>query len=185
MKTSLIVGLSILGVVGFFVLVFVAGLLSFRTSAVNFEESIRAQYSQNQNNYDNMWKKFKEVAQVTDKYSEDLKELYDNAMTGRYGADGSKAVFQWITEQNPNLSTETYIRLQSTIEAGRNSFESDQKQLIAKKEQYAKLLRSNSALVYNLVLGFPKIDLEEFGIVTSEQTDKAFQEKKADAVELF
>ena len=176
---------AVVGTLCLFLLIFISGLLSFRKNSVNFEESIKAQYSQNQNSYDNMWKKFKEVAQVTDKYSDDLKELYDNVMTGRYGADGSKAVFQWITEQNPNLSTETYTKLQSVIESSRNSFESDQKQLVAIKEQYNKLLRSNSALVYNAILKFPKIDLSKFDIVTSEVTDKAFEDKKVDEVKIF
>jgi hypothetical protein len=177
--------LASLGVVGLLLIVLIGGLLSFRSNAVNFEESIKAQYSQNQNNYDNMWKKFKEISQVTDKYASDLKELYNGAMTGRYGKDGSKAVFQFISEQNPNLSPETYTRLQSIIESGRNSFESDQKTLIAKKEQYSKLLRSNSALIYNALLGFPKIDLDKYGIVTSDETEKAFEEKKAEEIKLF
>jgi hypothetical protein len=180
-----IVKLSILGVAGFFLFSLIIGTFSFRSKAVNFEESIRAQYSQNQNNYDNMWKKFKEISQVTDKYSSDLKELYNNAMVGRYGDDGSKALFQWIQEQNPNLNPDTYLKLQSTIEAGRNSFESDQKQLVAKKEQYAKLIRSNSALVFNMVLGFPKIDLDKYSIVTSDKTNEAFETKKDNEIELF
>jgi len=176
---------AIVGTIGLLLVFLVGGLLSFRTKSVNFEETIKAQYSQNQNNYDNMWKKFKEIAQVTDKYADDLKELYKNAMTGRYGENGSQAMFQWLHEQNPTLSVDTYTKLQSTIEAGRNSFESDQKQLVAKKEQYAKLLRSNSALIYNIILNFPKIDLEKYSIITSEQTEKVFEDKKAGAIELF
>lgn len=184
MKNKIILW-SVLGTIGFLLLTFVGGIFSFRGKAVNFEESIKAQYTQNQNNYDNMWKSFREMAQVTDKYATDLKELYDNAMTGRYGKDGSKAVFQFLQEQNPNLSPETYTRLQSTIEAGRNSFESNQQQLIAIKEQYTKLLRSNGAIIPNAILNYPKIDLDKYGIVTSEATDKAFQDKKADEVKLF
>lgn len=170
---------------GLIVMVFIGGLLGFRSKAVNYEESIKAQYEQNQNNYDNMWKEFREIAQVTEQYADDLKELYDNAMTGRYGEDGSQAMFQWLTEQNPTLSTETYTQLQYTIEAGRNSFETDQKELISIREEYAKLLRSNNALIYNAVLGYPTIDLDEYTIVTSEETDRVFEEKQADEINLF
>ena len=183
MKNTIL--LSTLGVIVVFFLILIGGLLSFRTDSVNFEETIKAQYSQNQNNYDNMWKKFKEISQVTEQYATDLKELYDNAMTGRYGENGSQAMFQWLREQNPTLSTETYTTLQVAIEAGRNSFESDQKQLIAKKEQYTKLLRSNKAIIYNAILNFPTIDLDEYGIVTSEQTDATFKTKKAEEINLF
>ena len=173
------------GITALLVLFLITGLLSFRTASVNLEESIKAQYTQNQNNYDNMWKKFKETSQVTEQYAEDLKELYTNALTARYGETGSQSMFQWLQEHNPDLSSETYVRLQSTIEAGRNSFESDQKQLISKKEQYTKLLRSNKALVFNAFLGFPTIDLDEYGIVTSVETDKIFDLKQSEQINLF
>jgi hypothetical protein len=179
------IALSIIGVVFFICIVFAGGLLSFRSSAVNLEETIKAQYSQNQNNYDSMWKKFKEMSQVPEKYAADLKELYLSSISARYGESGSQAMFQWLQEKNPDLNVEVYSNLQLAIESGRNSFEANQKQLVAKKEQYAKLLRSNSALVYNAILHYPKIDLDKFSIITSEETDRAFEDKKAEKINIF
>lgn len=185
MTKGLIATLSILGVLGFFALGFVGSIFSFRGQAVAMENTIVAQYDQNRNNYDNMWKRFKEIAQVSDKYADDLKKIYDATMQGRYGADGSKAMFQWIQEQNPQLDSQVYTKLQTSIEAGRISFEADQKQLIDKKREYQNLLRSNRALFVNWILRFPKIDLSKYDIVTSEATDDAFNTKKADEVQVF
>lgn len=148
------------------------------------EEGLKAQYKQNQNNYDNYWKKLKEAAQVPDQYASDLKKLYDGTMTGRYGADGSKAMFQMIKEQNPTLDPKMYQSLQEIIEAGRNSFESEQKMLLDKKRIYEIALRTFPNSVVASLLGFPKIDLSKIDIVTSDTTNKAFETKKVDEIKL-
>jgi hypothetical protein len=181
---TLVAVLSVVGVIAVVSIMIVSSLLSFRADAVKMEETIIAQYSQNQNSYDSMWKKFKEMAQVTDMYSNDLKKVYDSAIQGRYGEDGSRAMFQWIQEHNPNLDSTTYIKLQNAIESGRTNFENEQKSLIDRKMAYQMLLRSNRALFVNWVLKFPKIDLDKYSIVTSAPTDDAFTSKKADEIKL-
>ncbi len=177
-----------LAVVGIFVLIgvgFVGSLLGFRSDCVQLEEKIKAQYDENRNNYDSMWKKFREMAQVPQQYVADMKKIWDDTMRGRYGADGSRAAIQFVQEHNPQLDPTMYVKLQSAIEAGRNSFEAEQKQLIDIKREYTTLLRGNRALALNWALGFPKIDLDKYGIVTSDKTEEDFQRKKADEVDIF
>jgi hypothetical protein len=158
--------------------------LSFRTDCIHAENGIVAQYKQNQNNYDNMWKKFREMSQVPEMYVADLQKVYDSAMKARYGEGGSKAVFQFIQEHNPQLDSAVYTKLQSAIEAGRNSFEADQKQLIDKARQYNDLLGGTSALVVHVWFDFPRIDLKQYDIVTSDETEKVFKDKKSDEIKL-
>lgn len=158
--------------------------LSFRSDCVAAEAGIKAQYKQNQNNYDNMWKKFKEMAQVPEMYVEDLQKVYDSAIGKRYGENGSQAAFQFIREHNPNFSDALYTKLSSAIEAGRNGFEADQKQLIDKKRQYEVLLGGTKALFVGFWFDFPRIDLDQFDIVTSEETQDVFKEKKSDEIDL-
>jgi uncharacterized membrane-anchored protein len=162
----------------------VGSVLSFRTDCVTMEAGIKAQYSQNENNYDNMWKKFREMAQIPEMYTNDLKKVYDAAIQGRYGADGAKAAVQFIQEHNPPFDSAMYTKLQAAIEAGRNGFEADQKQLIDKKRQYEVVLNSNRAIYANVLLNFPRIDMDKYNIVTSEQTQQAFQEKRAAEIRL-
>lgn len=158
--------------------------LGFRSDCVRAEAGIKAQYEQDKNNYDNMWKKFKEMAQVPAMYAADLQKVYDSAIQNRYGKDGSKAMFQFIKEHNPNFDSSMYSKLQAAIEAGRDSFAADQKQLIDRKREYETLLNGNTALVANLFFNFPHIDLSKYGILTSDETDDAFNKKKVEEIKL-
>ena len=184
MDSKQITRLAIIGSVVLLVIGYGACALSYRTSCVHAENGIVAQYKQNQNDYDNMWKKFKEMAQVPEMYTDDLKKVYDSAIKSRYGEGGSKAVFQFIKESNPNFDPTMYTKLQAAIEAGRNGFAADQAQLLDKKRQYQDLLGSNTAAVVNFWFGFPRIDLDTYDIVTSDDTQKTFQDKKSDEIRL-
>ena len=177
--------LVILGSVGLLAFFLIGGFFGYRTDCIRAENKLDAQYSQDKNNYDNMWKKFKETAQVKNEFAEDTKALWNKAISGRYGADGSKAMFQFIKEHNPTLDPSIYNRLMSIIEAGRNSFEADQKQLLDIKNMYKDLLGSTRGLLYNWALGFPRCDLSKYDIVTSSSTEEAFKTKQADEIDVF
>ena len=64
------------------------------------------------------------------------------------------------------------------MEAGRNSFEADQKQLVSKREEYEKLYKGTASLFFNPLFGFPRIDLSKYTIVTSEKTENVFDSKR-------
>ena len=154
-------------------------ILSYYNEAVQLETLIKAQYDQNKNNYTKMFNSFVESSQIPKMYIDGLKEVYDSALKGRYGKDGSKAIFNWIREQNPQVDSKVYTKIQTLIEVNRNEFESNQKSLVDKKQIYEAYLRQQPRGMFLSILGFPKIDLNTFAIVTSDQTEKVFEEKKA------
>ncbi len=158
--------------------------VSAKNGFVVQENGVKAQYDQNQNNYDNFIKSLREAAQVPEMYTDDLRKVYSDTMRGRYGADGSKAMFQFIQEHNPNVDSAVYVKLQQIIESGRASFQADQKALIDKKRVYESSLEVWPGSIWAGVYGYPRIDLAKYGIVTSDETEKAFATKRSEPTQL-
>lgn len=148
------------------------------------EAGITAQYKQNQNAWDNYWKKLKEAAQVPDRYAAAVQQSFAGAITGRYGEGGSQAVIQAITEQNPQLDPGVYRAIQQLIEAGRAGFEADQKALLDRRRVYETTLHSFPTNLVAGLFGFPRIDLERLDIVTSDETQRAFETKRTGPIDL-
>jgi hypothetical protein len=172
-------------VVALVMLATLAGVVvGYYNTAVQMETTVTAQYDQNQNNYAKMFNSLKESAQVPDMYIDGLKKVYDSAIQGRYGSHGAEAVFSWIQEQNPNVDSAVFTKLQTLIEANRNDFEANQKSLIDKKRIYVAYSKQFPQNIVLSAFGFPRIDLEKYGIVTSQETQDAFTTKKAGPISL-
>ena len=159
-------------------------IIDLNNTAIRAENGIKAQYKQNQNNYDNYFKQLKEAAQVPENYVDDMRKVWKDVMTGRHGQEGSRAMFNWIKEHNPVVEAKLYLKLQSIITAGRNRFEADQKALIDKKREYENLLGIFPNSFFAGLLGFPKINLADYDIVTSDETQRAFDSKKSEPFRL-
>lgn len=176
--------LGVLGVVVLLGLLLVGSTIGFYNDCVTTEKGIEAQYKQNQNNYDNYTKKILEVAQVPEMYKDDLLVVTKAAISGRYGAEGSKAVFQFLKEQNPTLDGSLYVQIQRVIEAGRNSFEADQKTLLEKRRIYEVLVGTFPNNLLASAFHFPSDKIKTMDIVTSTETEDAFKTKKSAPLKL-
>lgn len=177
----------LIGVLGLFVILAIslAGIaINTNDTCVRHEAAIEAQWMQNQNNYANYFNKIKEMAQIPEMYTGDLRKVYDGVMQGRYGNDGSKAMVQLIQEHNPNFDSSMYTRIQQAIESGRNSFEADQKTLIDRKRVYEVYLGSAVSGMMARAMGFPRKDLSRFNLVTNEETQRAFETGQAGPIRL-
>ncbi|MCP1184939.1 hypothetical protein [Paenibacillus sp. 1781tsa1] len=179
MKKALISIGIIIGVLILVIAISVGTIWSHRNTAVKLEERIEAQYVSNQSNYDNMWKKFKEMTQVTDLQAEQIKDVYTGLIAGRYDDQG--LLFKMVQEQNPQLDTSVYSQLQREISAGRQQFDNNQKQItdiIREYNTYIKVHFIMASITQRTIY-----DMNKY-VITSEQTQDAFKTKKADVIDL-
>lgn len=186
---GLIVVLALAVVIGSYFV----GYLGYRNTAQSFEVDIPAQYTETQNVYDNGWKKVVEIAQIPEMQAQQVKDVYAGVMTGRYGANGSKALTQVIFEQNPHLNSEVYTNVQRTVESFHDSFQASQTNLIARKQEYAKFVTATTAAIFyngighypHIKIGVPNGTQDDFQIVTSDKTQNDFKTHKSEPLNLL
>lgn len=157
-----------------------ASILSKRSKVVALEERIEAKYVSNQSNYDNMWKKFKEQVQITEMQADKIQSIYKDIVSGRTG--DNNLLFKAIKEDNPKLNQEVYSSLQNDIVASRTSFSNNQTQLTDIIREYNTYIKKHF-IIANILNRTPK-NMKDY-ILLSEKTDKAFETKKADEIDLY
>lgn len=172
MKWALVIILSVMTLFGITIF---SSYVKYHDAGVALETGIKAQWEENENILAQYSLKIKEMAQIPDMYTNDLKEVYREALGGRYGEDGSKAVMQWIQEQNPQLSPDVYINIQQAMEAGRNKFENGQTILVDRKRTYETMLGKFWSGMFLRFAGFPKINLDDYKIISSSHARGAFE----------
>lgn len=162
------------------VVIITLGLVTWnqRNHAFRLENRVKAQYAANQSEYDNMWKKFKEITQVTDLQAEQFKSVYTDLISGRY--EDSNLLFKSVQEQNPQLDTSVYTQLQREISAGRNTFNNSQKQILDIVREYNDYVGTRPLM---MLLGKATLNENDY-IVTSAKTQDAFNSKKDDEIKL-
>jgi hypothetical protein len=167
------------------IVVLIGGIgFSSYVSAYNYgnsmEQQLVAAKESNKNILAQYGQKVLEVAQVPDMYKKDLVEVTTAAIQGRYGKEGSSATFQMLKEQNPTLDAAMYRKIQQVIESGRNDFTAGQTRLIDVRRSYTTTLGTFWTGMWMRFAGYPKLNLADFDIVSTDRADTAFKNKKED-----
>lgn len=134
---ALIVGLLGLGTIVF---LFFIMSIQYNNRDAMLRNSFVAKESDREVIYDETWKTIKQIAQVSDKYSKDFKEIYPELIAGRYGNARGGSLLSFITESNPTFDTSLYAKLTNVIEAKRSEFTNVQEELIDVKREHDNLL---------------------------------------------
>lgn len=181
MSVGLLVGITMVGVLAF------ASVSSY-IGAANYgnrtEVALDAKLENNENIYAMGTQKIIEMAQVPQMYVDAVSKVTKEAIGGRYGADGSKAVFQMLKEQNPQLDAGMFTKISQTIEAFRNEFQNNQTALIDLKRSYKTELGSVWSGMWLRVAGYPKNDLKKYDIVTTDKARQTFDTKRDSGIQL-
>lgn len=179
-RAGIIIGLVILSIV---VVGIVGGLsaMNFSIKSKQLLNGIDGQLTTNKTNYDKMWKKFSETAQVQEKYAKDVKEIYTATIEGRYGNDNS-LLFKSITESNPNIDSSIYKQLQTIIDDDRDEFFNYQKTITDKVTAYNNYLAAHP--IMSTILAKEDLKSEAY-VITSDKTKDAFATGEDNQIDLF
>lgn len=158
--------------------------VKYSNLGVQYESKLNAVWEENQVVLNTYTAKVQETAQVPDMFKNDLREIVEATFQGRYGEDGSKAVFQFIQEQNMQLDPQLYRQIQQVIESGRNDFQTSQKTLIDVKRAYEQQLGFFWSGMWLNIAGYPKMDLSKFKIVVLSEVAKKFESGEDSVIKL-
>lgn len=173
------IGLAVL------VVFFLANYAGAHNTANTAEQGIKGAYTENQNVLSQFGLKVQEAAQVPTIATEDLEKILTAGNESRYGENGSQASFQVLREAYPGqIDPSLYRNLQDIIAGGRTDFAASQKKLIDRKVAYETQLGSFWTGAWMKAAGFPKIKLDEYKVVTSARSDKAFTTGQDEAIKL-
>jgi hypothetical protein len=180
MNKNIIIGISTLGVVLVFGLIYFSMSISYKNQYVEIHNQLLAQEKSCKAVYDNMWKVISQKAQVSEKYKDAFKEIYPQLIEGRYGNEKGGSLMKFIVESNPSFDISLYKDLSQSIEAERNRFTNEQKMLIDIKREEDNLLQRP-------ISGFFLSDKKpyEIKVITSSKTEKVFDSGKDDDVKVF
>lgn len=147
---------------------------------IRLRNQIEAKQTENMSNFDNMWKKIKQSANVADKYKEGLREVLESYTYGR--SDKSEnMLMKWGAEAVPNFDSSIYKQLNNIIVSSRDDFTMNQKELIDLKRAHDSLLNTFPNNIYFKILKTKTIEIK---VITSTKTETVFETEKDDEVNL-
>ena len=158
--------------------------VQYHDLGVQYETKLDATWLENKVTLNTYTTKVQETAQVPGMYKKDLLEVVEATFNGRYGKDGSKAVFQFIQEKNLNLDPQMYRQIQQVIESGRNDFKTSQNSLVDVKRSYEQQLGKFWSGTWLKIAGYPKVDLNKYKIVVLDDVDAKFESGKDSVIKL-
>lgn len=88
---------------------------------------------------DTMFNTIRDQYKIKTEYSQELKDLVEAEMTGRY-SQGQPRLMSWISEQNPTIDVSVTNHLMTTIEAQRANFQVAQRSLRSVKNEHDTLV---------------------------------------------
>lgn len=178
MKALIAAAVSFVALTLVAVVVGIFNYISYSNMGVTMETNLEGRYLQTQNVYTQYTQKVREVSQVPLMMTDDTQRIIKEALQGRYGPEGSRAVFQAITEQNPNLDPALYQKIQQVIDAGREEFKSTQALQIDMLTTYRAQLGYFWSGFWLRLTGYPKADLSKYEPILTAESERVFQEGK-------
>lgn len=181
MKTGCAISLVVAGVIALIVFMLIGSVISTYNQEATLRTSINAKQQANTAEFDNMWKKINQVAQVPDQELNKIKEIIVSYADSRT-SDNQGQMMAWIKEAVPNIDTSSYKLLMNIITSSRDAWTMRQAELIDLNRERNKLLATFPSGFILRLFGREPIEIK---VVTSTKTERSFETGKDDDVELF
>ncbi len=154
--------------IGFIVIFGVVNFANAKAFGARSERQIEASWTNNQNVLSSYTTRIREMAQVPEMATADLRSVIEGALAARNGPDGNQAVFQWIQENYPGrVDPVLYQRISAAIEAGRIEFRNEQTLLIDQKRVYETHLDYLWEGFWLHLAGYPRINLDDYNVIVA------------------
>lgn len=172
--------IAIVSVVVFVVLILmvVISYFSFSNGEIRLRNQISAVQTDNQNEFDLMWKKISQVAQITRSERESVERIIIGYADERTGSNQGSFI-NAVREALPTIDNSTFLNLQNIIVSSRDRFAQRQKQLIDLKREHDNILMTFPGSLF--VGGRPQIDIV---VITSTRTQNTFESGLDDDISL-
>lgn len=155
----------------------ITSAISANNYGVTAEATLRAAKDNNKNILGQYEQRVLEMVQVPEMYKDDFKEVISSSVQGRYGANGSQAMMQWLKEHEINFDSSLYKNIQDVIAGGRKDFELAQTKMIDIRRGYETNLGYFVRGFWLRYMGFPKVNLSEYEPVVTTRVEEVFQNR--------
>ena len=149
-------------------------------SEVGLRNAIGAKQTDNTSEFDNMWKKIKQTAQVTDAAKNALQDIFVQHAEAR--TTGGGGLMKWVQESVPNVQPDSmpFKNLMNIITASRDRWTARQKELLDLKREHDNIIDKFPSTIFVGSRGKIKVT-----IVTSSKTKASFESGQDDDVDVF
>lgn len=180
--------LSIMVPVMIFLIIIVAPvvtLMNIKNTAVRFENQIVKLDKASEVSLSNHTNTILEMVQIPKMQTDHLVRLAKEALSARYGEDGSKALFQFIKENTAAPSEKLYLDLQATIAGGRRDFKLSQEVKLENCTQYDTWRETWPTSMGVSFFDLPSKKVEgRCEIITDDTTRNSFETKRTAPIQL-
>lgn len=176
MKVAMIVIGVVLGGIAAIALTLFLMFQSVYDNAIEYEAQIQRLNSESEAVLSSVTIKVQTAAGITGTYANDLKDIVQASMEGRYGEHGSQAVMQWIQEQNPTVDSSLYLKVQNIVDGGQSEFLISQKRKLEVCTNYETIRGYFVRGSFLRMIGFPKKGIDDLcKVISDELTRQAFE----------
>ncbi len=175
MNKSLIAVLIVAVLVGLLCVVLFGMYASYNNTEVALRKQVEAKQKDNENVFDNFWKKLQEVGGIPDRERATAKAMFVEYAAARTSKDEGH-MMAWVQENIPKADPALYQNLMNTISSSRDDWRANQTRLLDMNRERNTLIEQIPARWF--ISNTTPISVV---IVTSARTEAAFSSGKDEA----